>query len=389
MASSAPDTSALPSYEIFLGSMQALGATREGGITLERASRRFTAVWHTPGRSTPPSIRFTTSAGPLVAPPVAKVPPAMLGGPFRSAKRERLKSPAPLTLRLEGTLDRAGKSLRLNREIQTGDAAFDERIYVESEAPDALVLAVLASPVTRAGVLACLTLGCTEIKLDDDGTLGADLPLTNETAVTPGHLTSVLDALGETAESIPPLRGEGHHHTRVGSIPVVAGVGTLVSWPLFYLVDWIWEPFGSDLYATAALAGLGLWIVSLPVFFFVLRGRSVSLRDFLTTAIALAIGFPLGATDLLLTLNGALDTSPVDIHATRIEGMRRTTGKNASSYITVDNWHPGGGTIQLQIGSNLYSTLAVNEPITITTRRGFLGWERILAIVPTEPQTSN
>ena len=382
-----------PGLAMFLAAAKALGATVDGESTcFERDARRFSAAWITPGKDSPPRVRFATPAGPLARPPTleARARSAPLGGPFRDEPYDRLESPAPLKLRLENKLDRTGKWLRINRETQTGDPAFDERIYLECEAPEALVLAALTSSTTRAGVLTCLTLGCTAIELDNDGNLVAELALTTKAMVAPTHLTSLLDALGAAAEAIPPLQGKGHHQSWAGFIPLLGGLGLIASWPLFYLVDWLWEPLGSDLYATAALGGLVLWVVSLPILFVILRGRSVSLRDFVISAIVAAIGFPLGGADLLLTLNGLLDSSAPEPHATMVVGLYQTTGKNSSSHLTLRSWHPGEATIAIKIGSSLYATLSRGESVTVTTRRGFLGWERVISIVPTtSPQTSN
>ncbi len=130
------------------------------------------------------------------------------GGPFRDGTQARIESPAPLTLRFETRVDRLGKWLRINRETQTGDPAFDDRVYLESEAPDALVLAALVDRGTRAGVVTCLTLGCTSLTLDDAGYLGAEIALTNEATVAPESISTVLDTLAATAEGIPRSRAE-------------------------------------------------------------------------------------------------------------------------------------------------------------------------------------
>jgi hypothetical protein len=378
------------SYELFLASARELGAAiGSEGIRFDRDGRSVSAVWSPPGKSTPPRIRFTTVAGPLAQPPALERAAATVGGPFRREARARIESPAPLTLRLETRLDRTGKSLRLNRETQTGDADFDERVYLESEAPDAVVLAVLVDPIMRAGVIKCLTLGCTSLTLDNEGNLRAELPLTIKGEIAPSLLARVLDTLGATAEAIPPLQGKGHHRSVPGLVPVIAVAFAILSWPLFYLVDWLWEPIGSDLYVTAALGGLALWVVNLPIFYFILRGRSISLRDLLTTGIALAIGFPLGGADLLLTLNGLLDTSAPMVHQTEVKSLRRTTGKNASSHVTLTSWRRGEETIEIEIGSSLYSTLSRGQALRVTTRRGSLGWERMTELSPaTAPRTS-
>jgi hypothetical protein len=384
--------SAVPSYELFLASARSIGAViTDARIHVERAQRRFGIVWTTPGKSAPPKLVITTPAGPLAQPPAIHGAVTPRGGPFRGEARPRIVSPAPLTLRLETKLDRTGKSLRINRETQTGDAVFDERVYVESEATDALVLAALASPITRENALKCLESGCASLTLDDAGDLGAELPLTREELLAPERLTALLDTLGAAAEAIPPLRGSGHHRTLAGVLPTLAVTGTFLSWPLFYLADWLWEPIDYDLYPTAALGGAALWVVSLPFLVWILRGRSVSLRNLVTCVVSLAIGLPLGGTDLLLIVNGALDTSTPVAHETQVKRLHRTTGKHSTYHVTVASWRPGEETTKIPIGSSLHATLTVGEAVTVTTRRGFLGWERMTALVPstTAPQTSN
>ena len=380
-----------PSSEAFLTSARALGAVIHGeSVRFERDGRGFFAGWKGPGKSSPPRLMITTPAGPRAQPQVKTGVHVPTSGPFRGDLRPRITSPAPLTLRLETRVDRAGKSLRINRETQTGDAVFDERIYLESEATDDLVLAVLADPSVRANVISCLTLGAASLTLDAEGNLGIDFPLPSEDAAAPARLALLLDTLAAAAEAIPPLQGEPRRRTFAGRLSIVAVLGTLVSWPLYYLVNWLWEPIGNDLYASAALGGLALWIVTLPVLYFVLRGRAVSLRELLTSAIALAIGFPLGGADLLLTLNGALDTSRPEPHATQVTRLRSSSGKGSSYHVTVVSWHPGEEAIEIKISSALYSTLSRGQQLTVTTRQGFLGWERMTSMVPvTGPRTSN
>lgn len=380
-----------PSYEMFLASARATRADiKPDGIGFLRDQRHFSAVWLPPGKSTPPRVRLTTPAGPLAQPLVTKNNAATGGGPFRGEARPRIESPAPLTLRSEKKIDRTGKRLGLNRETQTGDAGFDQLVYLESEAPDALVLAALSDPITRAGVMKCLELGASEIVLDQTGNLGALLPLTSADQITPARLEAMLDALGAAAEAIPPLQGEGGHRSSASMISTVAVLGTLAAWPLFYLVEWLWSPIQSDLYQTATFGGLALWLVSIPILALVLRGRATSLRDLATSAIALAFGFPLVGVDLLLTLNAVLDGSRPEAHATQVTNLRRRTGKNSAYFVTVPSWHPGEATIEIQISSGVYSALASNQRVVVTTRKGFFGWERMTSITPvTEPQTSN
>lgn len=385
-----PPASAASSHETFLASALALEAHVEPtGFRFLREQRHFSAVWLPHGKNRPPKVHFTTPAGPLAHPVMTKSHSAVSGGPFRGEARPRIESPAPLTLRSEKKLDRTGKRLGLNREIQTGDADFDQIVYLETEAPDALVLAALSDPITRAGVMKCLALGASEIVLEKTGNLCLTLPLTSENLITPSRIAALLDTLGAAAEAIPPLQGEGRHRSSVGVIPTVAVLGALAAWPLFYLVDWLWKPIRSDLYWTAFFGGLVLWLVSMPILARILRGRSTSLRDLATSVIALAFGFPLGGADLLLTLNAVLDGSPPEEHATQVTNLHRRSGKNSAYFVTVSSWHPGEATIEIQINSSVYSTLAVDQRVVVTTGKGLFGWERMTTIAPaTSPQTS-
>ena len=385
-----PPASTAPSQDTFLASARALDAHIEpNGARFLRDQRQFFGVWLPPGKSSPPRVHFTTPAGPLAQPLVTKVHSAASGGPFRGESRPLIESPAPLTLRSEKKLDRTGKRLGLNREIQTGDAEFDQLVYLEVEAPDALVLAALSDPITRAGVMKCLALGASEIVLEQTGNLRLTLPLTSADLITPPRIAALLDTLGAAAEAIPPLQGEGRHRSSVGVIPTVAVLGTLAAWPLFYLVDWLWKPIQSDLYWTAVFGGLLLWLVSIPILARILRGRSTSLRDLATSVIALALGFPLGGTDLLLTLNAVLDGSRPEEHATQVTKLRRRSGKNSAYFVTVSSWHPGEATIEIQISDSVYNRLAAHQRVVVTTRKGLFGWERMTTIAPaTSPQTS-
>ncbi len=397
MAASQPRyTSSPPSNEAFLSSVRALGATEDGGWWhLDREGRRFSLRWTSPQKNTPPAVEITTKAGPLAQPQesleassTATAPKEM--GPFRSAPSPRIPSPAPLKLRLETGVDRAGKFLRINREMQTGDAAFDERVYVESSAADAVVLAALADPALRTNAVKCLEQGATAITLQREGDLHVARPLPHAELVAHAQLVPLIDALGAAAEAIPPLVATPKVRTFAGVFTLVVVLAALLSWPLFYVCDGLWEPLQSDIYASSVAGGILLWIFSLPILVLILRGRSESLRDVVFCALALAFALPLGGTDLMLTLNGLLDTSAPVPHATIATHMRQTSGKHTSYFVTVPSWHPGEAEIEITISSSVFFRLAVAMDITVTTSPGFLGWERLLEIRPTsEPRTSN
>lgn len=384
---SSSDASGTPSGDDFEAAVRALGGVvGDTGCHVDRDGRRFTIKWRSRGRNTPPRIEILTPAGPLAQPQAShaatKITKAAEMGPFRDAPGARIPSPAPLTLRLETRVDRAGKFLRINRETQTGDATFDARIYLESDAADPVVLAALVNPALRTNVVKCLELGSTVATLDLEGNLGVERPVPETKLLQVDHLTPLLDALGAAAEAIPPLVAARPVRTFGANLTIACFVGAILTVPVYFLCNWPWEALLTDLYTSSVLAGLALWIVSLPILAVVLRGRSVSLRDLVTCAGALLLALPLGATDLMLIGNGLFDTSAPVAHETRVTHLRFTSGKNTSYYVTFGSWHPGEATIELSIGSSLYYKLAVGTSLSVTTSQGALGWERLRSIEP-------
>jgi hypothetical protein len=119
-------------------------------------------------------------------------------------------------LRAETDSDRAGKARQIAAEVQTGDAHFDARIYIESDAFDDAVRAVLSRPDARAAILD-LVAGAQTITFDAEGILlsisaddKADGP-----AFDPTRLRPILDRLVTIAET-PAVRDGGLRKERRG-----------------------------------------------------------------------------------------------------------------------------------------------------------------------------
>ena len=90
-------------------------------IHTEREGRKM-PMWATPGRY--PKVGFQWVTEPL---PVA-------------------------VFRRERTRDRVGRRLALNREIQTGDQAFDDLVYIETDEQPDTIKELVASPQARAEI---------------------------------------------------------------------------------------------------------------------------------------------------------------------------------------------------------------------------------------------
>jgi hypothetical protein len=105
--------------------------------------------------------------------------PYGLGEPPSSATREGYREgamrsaieaarPMKILLRRENSRDVTAKQKGVAREHQTGDAPFDEQVYIDTRAEDATLSYVLSAPQLRQGALLLLREGFQHIELDDE-----------------------------------------------------------------------------------------------------------------------------------------------------------------------------------------------------------------------------
>jgi hypothetical protein len=369
-------------HDRFLELGRVLGARAEGSaMRFERDGRGFAMTFTAAGKNTPPKVRFATPAGPLAHPPDAGALHGARGGPFRGDALGRAPSPAPMLLRAETGTDRFGKRIGMNREVELGDAAFDARIYIETDAPDERVRDVLAESAVRGAVLRCLDLGATDVSLNEAGELGVQLPVMSTDALATPSVLLLLGALGAAAEAMPPIalqprRGMGFRDR----IAAFALLGTLIALPLFFLFRSLWGAIESDLSAAGVLAGGGAWLVAIPILWRVMRGSSTSLRNLGLVLFFSLFGLPLAAVDVLLFINGALDRSAPAAHVEDVVNRRVSGGKSTTYYLVVRSWRPDESTVELTVSSGDYVRFAPGSKVVVTTRAGLLGWERMVSI---------
>ncbi len=124
---------------------------------VERHGRTFTARYIPGGKNTPPTLRITAS--------VDEVADAAPAGAYREGARGHLAVRPAIIMRRETRNDRFGKRLGLNREIQTGDAPFDEAVYLETDSPEEDVRLTLAGEGVHEAVRKLLTSGVSRVQL--------------------------------------------------------------------------------------------------------------------------------------------------------------------------------------------------------------------------------
>lgn len=106
-----------------------------------------------------------------------------------------------IVLREEGSADVLGKSMGINREVQLGDASFDEAFYIESDAPEADVRAVLTE---RTLPLARALLAKGPLVLYEGNTVARTfIDPTDEREVTPAAIEARCHALRALVDALP------------------------------------------------------------------------------------------------------------------------------------------------------------------------------------------
>jgi hypothetical protein len=180
-------------------------------------------------------------------------------GDYRGDGAPRLSGPRPMmiTLTRESDADRQAKQRGVSREVQTGDAAFDELVYVTTESGDELVKAVLGSEV-RSAACALFRAGFHEIIVDDEGAritascrgeCSADAAeIARAFATIVSHVPEVQVSKLRRFKSWPGAVGLG----LIVSVPVVVGCALLA-------VSWYWVPVAS-IAGGAAGIGFGLLV---------------------------------------------------------------------------------------------------------------------------------
>ena len=277
--------------------LRALAGVDEDVNTFEilRESCRIRVVW-SPGSTD--SLDLST---PVPTPPPGRSEGVRsAGGAYRGpGVVPTLVMPRPMKIKLrrEEPDDKDHKAAGINREFQTGDPAFDERVYIDTDSEDEVIRAVLASPDARAAALDLLRKDCSSILVDDNaGNITLSIVEFTKRAPDQARAERLVENLARLARALPPVRGSGAVPVDPVGCPVFGGCALtilgLFAAPLIYF--WISpdrcvesDGDGSNLVCdagpeccTPGLVGIaGGALVSLPLillFSRVIRGRSDS-----------------------------------------------------------------------------------------------------------------
>jgi len=279
--------------------------------------------------------------------------------------------------------DRFFKHVGFAHELQTGDAVFDDAIYVACDHP-ALAPVLQEAADARAAVLALFRGGAQCIYSD-----GANLWVRRHGGAEPNpadlaQLATVRDALQAVpAADLQTLRDR--YFWRALAVGAVAwslafyGVPAIFEMlartePLYFN----WTPvvtlgLGAALGALALLVGL-TWLL--------LRNSSRTHRIFVESALVLLFGVPFSSIVLVSDANISLDRSAPVVHRATVRETYTTIthGKGGSVhihyYVRLDPGKDPANPLPtaLEVTRSVYSDAHQGRPLAVTMRAGALGF---------------
>lgn len=293
--------------------------------------------------------------------------------------------------RRETSLDRIGKRLGLNREVQVGDPGFDARVYLETDESDALVKRALGAPKTRSALEALLGGEHPHAHL---GPGGAAVRLGRGDGAPPSRddLDQALDGLAafadvapsvDAAEVAPPRRARGDVMLVGALAAFVVSLFAMYALPVGY-ADYRSPLLARDQHAALAFTS-GAWLLLVPITWLWVRGHSRSFRNFLGVVLLGLFPLVVLGTEALFLLNATLDRGVAAEHEVTVARRRSPARKSEHRYLYIPWWGPSGGELELEVSAATFRGMHEGDAVSLDVRPGAFGWpwvERLRRVRP-------
>lgn len=286
-----------------------------------------------------------------------------------------------VVVRHERPGDRAARRIGLVREVQTGDAHFDRRYFIDTPEP-AFAARLLADAEVRALISAILAGGFDRVVLrpGEAAAVARDVsPLRPSRDDMPlALLLSHLGTLAARAPKIPARAGRDRVRAwrrllvavytvaaLVGVIGFAAGAAALHFYPL---LD------GGALIADALVWSLLPIALSLVLLVLLLRGHSATIRHLLGSGLLAIVGWGAFSAGGMAYVNGAWDESVTRQRAPQVLERRRTYGRSPRYWVEVGGWRRGRPRERVYLSHDEFLALHPRLPATVLLdlRDGYL-----------------
>ncbi len=199
---------------------------RLAGASLAADSRLFefhiqgvpVSVLHQPGTAS--ALHFSAR---YPDPSTPGAPQSLVPTPYQQAPLTI--RPMAIQLRPETEEDRKAKQQGVVLEFQTGDAPFDQEVFIDTISPAPTIAHVLASPALRAAVRVLFAEGFSRVLIDDEnGCITAYFSAFPTMHKRPGQASRMLEAFVNIARYAPYVqRSAEKHPTDTQLVWLIAG----------------------------------------------------------------------------------------------------------------------------------------------------------------------
>ncbi len=247
----------------------------------------------------------------------------------------------------EGRVERLGKALGLNREVQSGDKEFDDLAYLDTVDTEQNVQRLVESAAVRAAMSDLLKLGF-KVQTSDEGVEAFQL-LSAREKLDASRAAEAIAVLGRLADTLPTFAGVSLQPSRSGR-RLGLGLTLVFSWILGFIAlaltsDAVSRTVDAGESVLVFLFGGGLaWLLYVIALVVGVRGKSYAMRTVLVGGFVGMLGIPGGGGGLVHWLNQKLDESAATERPRVVLQHKRL--KNDCRLI-VESWHPGGEQLRL------------------------------------------
>ena len=269
----------------------------------------------------------------------------------------------------EKGLHQFGKRLGISRELQTGDAAFDQHCYVDSPEQDAVLKRLLAHDSAREAIAGLIALGF-HVQTSTRGVEAFELsPLHERRKEIKAAEAAAL--LARLARAVPSYEGlEFKTPGDLRNLPLAALVVLFTAGGLLGALA-LESTLGGTVNRAAALAaliggGFALWAIGVALLSVVARGSSDGMRALAFSAGITLLGLPGLGGALVLVANQRLDSAPSTVH-------RVTVRSHEAGRLQVDSWEPEAPAVRVDASWQAQQKFAVGDVVPVTVHPGALG----------------
>jgi hypothetical protein len=281
----------------------------------------------------------------------------------------------------ESWIDILLKMMGMFREIQTGDADFDKKFYIETNTPH-LASAFLKEVRTREIVEQIFQTGFTELEQD-----GSVMKAKWKHFVITGDFDpSFVEKTGKAIVSLAgavPETFEVTAEPRISHLRIQRKVTFALSY-LLAIIGYFLFSYGGALYPPLEEGMVwGSFTYSLPLFIlfmgyviFLFKGSASSYRVLFTFLGFSLAGFVLSGMGLATVINGAADSGKMSVYTVKVIEKSEAGSRPKNYYVHVESWRSDMKRTKIRIPFETYREVQPYQTrFNIYTKPGRLGFE--------------